>query len=369
MKIVLVSNTAWSIWNFRRELILLLLAQGHEVWVFAPEDEYVASLQKLGCSWQPMSIEGKGKNPLREWRLYRDFVGFYREQKFAFAIHYTIKPVIYGSIAARRAGVRTINVITGLGDAFQKENWLCKLVTGMYRYALRGQKTVFFLNQENADVFTKKKILVSEQLRVLPGEGVDLAHFAYALPITKESIRFLFIGRVLREKGAEILWKAFCRLQKEMPHRKMELVYQGFLGVSNASAISEAEMNRWTAQNGVVYKPATSEVRSSIAEADCVVLPSYYGEGVPRSLLEAAALGRAIITTDHVGCREVVRAGETGFLCRPKDVESLVETMQRFILLSCEERETMGKKGRKLVEEKFSVEKVLQEYSHILESA
>lgn len=366
MKILLSGNTGWSIWNFRRELIAMLLDRGDKVWVFAPLDQYTDKLQEIGCHCVDMKIDGKGKNPLREWKLYRDFVTLYKKERFDFVIHYTIKPVIYGSIAARKSRLKTINVITGLGDAFKKEGLFNRFITALYKFSLRGDCKVFFLNKENSEVFSKKKIIPHEAINILPSEGIDLDHFSYRSFVQNTSIKFLFIGRILKEKGTEILFRAFQQVKETLPDARIELVFQGFLDVSNETAVSEAEMKQWTETDGVSYLPPTEDVRESVEQADCVVLPSFYGEGIPRSLLEAAAMGRPIITTDNIGCRDVVIDGTTGYLCRVKDVNSLAEQMIRFIKLSSEQQVAMGVAGHDYVKAHFSIEQVLENYRSLL---
>jgi len=273
---------------------------------------------------------------------------------------YTVKPNVYGSIAARALGIPVVNNISGLGAVFMKETWLTCLVRGLYRLALSRSARVFFQNEDDRRLFVEGKLVRQEVTDMVPGSGVALAHFeATPLPATTHAIRFLLIARMLWDKGVGEFVEAARMIKSRGAHAEFCLL--GFLDVQNPATVLREEMQAWVDESVVKYLGATDDVRPYIAEADCIVLPSYR-EGTPRSLLEAAAMARPIITTDAVGCREVVHDGVSGYLCHTRDAADLAEKMQRMIALSPEARAEMGRRGREKVERQFDEEIVINKY-------
>lgn len=362
MNFVLSSNTAWSVLNFRQELIMSLLDAGHQVFVLAPDDAYAERLKEMGCAFLPLRMDNKGRNPWTDFLLWLQYCRYYREIRPDFVINYTIKPVIYSSLACRRLGMVYMNVITGLGMAFSSENLVHRLICFLYRRANASAQKVFFLNADDHQVFINKRLVSRAKAMVIPGEGVDCQRFS---PLdkkepTKDEVRFLFLGRILREKGVELLYRAFVRLRQQFPQAR--LTFMGFLDAPSDSAVGESEMSRWCEQEGVEYWPAQEDVRSAIGQSDCIVLPSFYNEGVPRSLLEAGAMAKILITSNQVGCRDVVKHGVNGFICQAKSEDSLLEQMEAVMNLSWLEREQMQDNGRVFITENFSMVRVLPLY-------
>ena len=364
-KVVIASNSAWSIVNFRAGLIRAMVDVGYEVIAVAAPDEYVARLPELGCRYLPLKIDSKGTHPGRDllflWRLWR----LLRRERADVYLSYTVKPNIYGSLAAHALGIPVINNITGLGAVFSKRNWLTLLVRGLYRLALARSVMVFFLNEDDRRVFVNGGLVQREKTDRLQGEGVDLDRFKLTpLPEHGNRFRFLLLSRMLWDKGVGEYVEA-ARIVK----RSFSDVYFCLLGpldVQNPAAISRGQMDAWLAEGMVRYLGVSNDVRAEITMADCIVLPSFYREGVPRSLLESAAIGRPIITTDAVGCREVVDDGVNGFLCRVRDADDLAKKMERMLALSREARIEMGRHGREKMEREFDERLVIDRYLEVI---
>lgn len=374
MKIFLIGNTAWSLINFRSGLMLGLMAAGHEVVAVAPPDEHVARIEALGVTFLPLPMDNKGTHPGRDLLLLLRFYRLFCSERPALIISYTIKPVIYASLAARYSGIPVINVVTGLGSVFINQNWTTKLVEGLYRFSQSSVKKLFFLNQDDMQLFQQRDLAPAANMECLPGEGVDMSHFSapdqpLSLMHTPSSserrpFRFLLLARMLWDKGVGEYVEAARQLQRHYPHVQFCLL--GFMDVQNPAAISRSQMEAWVAEGVVDYLGVTEDVRPYVSEADCVVLPSYR-EGISRSLLEAAAMGLPIITTDAVGCREVVDDGVNGYLCQPRDAMDLAEKMKQMIALAPEQRAEMGKRGREKMEQEFDERIVIDRYLEVVE--
>jgi glycosyltransferase involved in cell wall biosynthesis len=281
--------------------------------------------------------------------------------------HYTIKPNIYGSVAARLAGVASVAVTTGLGYVFIQHSRAAQVAKRLYRFAFRFPREVWFLNRDDEAAFVEQKLLVyPERARLLHGEGVDLDQFAPAPPggrTSPDRFAFVLIGRLLWDKGVGEYVEAARKLRMRYPHARFQLL--GPLNVDNPSAISRADVDAWQNEGIVEYLGEAHDVRPVIAAADCVVLPSYR-EGVPRTLLEAAAMERPIVATDVPGCREVVEDGVNGLLCEVRNVESLADALARMLDMSDEERRAMAVRGRHKVANEFDERLVVERYKDLL---
>lgn len=364
-RVVIALNSVWNLVNFRSGLIRSLVAAGYEVVAVAPPDKYVTRLKELGCRYIPFSMDSQGKNPIRDFWLFVRFLGLLCYIRPSVYLGFTIKPNVYGSLAARVLGIPTINNIAGLGVVFSKSNWLTRLVRLLYRSALARSRRVFFQNEEDRLLFVSSEVIAASVSDRLPGSGVDLKQFS-PVPLPSQSpIRFLLIARMLWDKGVGEFVEA-ARLLRQR-HMHAEFCLLGFLDVESPAAIPRSQMDQWVAEGVVRYLGVTDNVREDIAQADCVVLPSFYREGTPRTLLEAAAMARPIITTDSVGCRDVVDDGLNGFLCRPRDATDLADKMQQMLILSHDDRGAMGLHGRKKVEAEFDEQFVIQKYLQVIE--
>jgi glycosyltransferase involved in cell wall biosynthesis len=357
-KILLIASYAKSLIRFRGRLIQELVGRGHQVIALAPEADYEKDLNELGARYLKLPLGRTGLNPLKDISSLLYLVDVYKELRPDIIFAYTIKPVIYGSLAARMAKVdRVFSMITGLGYAFTgntvKQRVLLSLIKLLYKISLKKNEAVFFQNRDDLHLFNSLGLLhKKEQAVVINGSGVDLEYYNY-LKYEKSASSFLIIARLLKDKGIAEFVEAARILKPVYPD-----VTFNILGPPDCShaAIPRRELELWTADGTVNYLGESDDVRPFIADSSVYVLPSYR-EGTPRSVLEAMSMGRPIITTDAPGCRETVRPGENGFLVPVKNSNALAEAMEYFILHP-EKVATMGWASRKLAEEKYDVHKV-----------
>ena len=357
--IVLSANSDWNIVNFRGGLIRALRTAGYEPIVIAPQDPSTDKrMRELDVERIPIRIDRSGLNPWADLQLIGEYKRLLRRIRPVAYLGYTIKPNVYGCFAAASLGIPAIPNISGLGTAFIRSGPLQQIVKALYRVGFRRAPRVFFQNDEDRDLFVDRKIVRADQARVLPGSGIDLDRFRPG-PLPEGAPIFILIGRLLRDKGVVEFVEAARQLRTEMPDGRFQLL--GPIDDGNRTSVSKAELQSWIAQGVIEYLGTTDDVRPFIAAASAVVLPSYR-EGMPRSLLEAAAMGRPLIATDVPGCREIVEEGRNGLLCVVKDARSLAAAMRRFAGMSLEDRIAMGKAARRKVQEEFSEERVIRAY-------
>lgn len=363
--VALSANSGWNIVNFRRPIIKALQDQGWAVVVLAPADEAGEAIRGMGARLCPIRIDSSGTSILRDARLLLAYRKALKALRPAAFLGFTVKPNIYGSLAAAALGVRIVNNISGLGTAFLRGGPLGWLVRRLYRLALRRSARVFFQNPDDMALFVEGGLVRDGQAELIPGSGIDLAHFRPSARTSDPNRRFqfLFVGRLLRDKGLVEYADAARLLRPAWPD--VEFAILGFADSDNRSAVPIAEVKRWAGEGIIAYLGETEDVRPFIAEADCVVLPSYR-EGLPRSLLEASAMGKPMVATDVPGCREIVRDGDTGFLCAAKSAQSLAEAMGAMLRLSPTEHAAMGARARRRVEQQFDQARVTAAYLEAL---
>jgi len=358
-RILLVANTTWFLYNFRSALARALQARGDEVILAGPLDEYAAPLQGAGFTWARLEMTRRGLNVAQEVATLGQWVRLYRRLQPDLAHHFTIKPVIYGSLAARLAGVRcVVNSVEGLGYLFVSRDWQARLlrllVWPLYRLALRGRGArPVFLNSEDRDRFAALGLVDASRAALVPGAGVDPDRFT-PRPEVEGTPVALFAARMLWDKGVGDLVEA-ARILKA---RRMEgrVVLAGSPDAGNPASIPESQLREWDREGAVEWLGRREDIPELIANAHVVVLPSY-GEGFPRSLLEGAASGRALVGADTPGCREIVVDGLTGLLVPPGNPQALAEAIEA-LWRSPETRRAMGLKGRELVLARFTEQKV-----------
>ena len=364
--IALVANTAWSVFNFRLGLLIALRERGYEISVIAPKDEYSERIMAAGFQYYEVYIDNQGKNPLNDIRTLRQLSALYARLRPDFVIHYTIKPNVYGSWAARWNGVPSLAVTTGLGHLFLEHNYATSIAKFLYRQALHHTAQVWFLNNDDIEIFVRERIAPRAKTHLLPSEGINTAHFDRVLPYRKTvPFKLLFLGRLIWDKGIGEFVAAARRLRTTHPHLTFQVL--GFLEVQNPNAVSTQAMNEWVREGIIEYLGVTADVRPELEAAQCVVLPSYYREGISRVLLEAAAMQVPIITTDNVGCREVVTHAHNGFLCRPHDANDLVDKIVKMQAMTERELLAMGENGRAKVEREFGEASVVRHYLTFLD--
>jgi len=364
MRIVLTGNTSFKIANFRAGLISALHEDGHELIVVSPPDDYTEILQQMGCTTIALRMDRNGTNPLSEAMLMTAIYRQLAQLRPDYVFGYTIKNNIYAGMACRRLGIPFAPNVTGLGPAFNRRGLLNKVVRRLYLSAFRDAQMVFFQNKEDRQTFLEVGLVAPEFTRLLPGSGVDLERFKEMPLPSSPPVRFLLIARMLRDKGVCQFADAAAQVRAEHPEAEFQLL--GPLDHAAKSRIEMAEIDAWQSAGVLSYLGATTDVRPYIERADCVVLPSYYREGTPRSLLEAAAMGRPLITTNMPGCQDTLLDGVSGYLVRPQDSEDLAGAFKRFLALSPGDRQGMGKAGRALMEAQFSECIVIEAYRELL---
>jgi len=364
LHVALVCNTAWAIYTYRRGLLRALTQSGARVTIIAPRDRTFEPLEQMGCRCVELPVASKGTNPLDDLRTLLALYRHYRALKPDVVFHYTIKPNIYGSIAAWLARVPSVAVTTGLGYVFIQKSRAAEVAKRLYRFAFRFPREVWFLNRDDEAAFKDGNLLAHpERARLLHGEGVDLQDFPFTQLPARAEFAFVLIGRLLWDKGVGEFVEAARALRSRYPHARFQLL--GPVGVDNPSAISRDDVAAWEREGMIEYLGETADVRPYIANAECVVLPSYR-EGVPRTLMEASAMGRPIVATDVPGCREVVADGVNGLLCEARDATSLAASLARMLDLDGAARAAMAERGRKKIEKEFDERVVVQRYRELI---
>lgn len=365
-KIVIVVNNSWYAWNMRANLGFAFQKQGYEVVFISPYDKYSENI-KEHFRYIDININSKGINPIEDLKTIYMYYKTYKELKPDIVLQYTIKPNIYGTIAASMLNIPTINNIAGLGTLFIKQNFITSIAKWLYKFSQKRATKIFFQNQDDFKMFVEEKLVLQEKCDVLPGSGVDINKF---VPIEKKEddgvFRFLLISRMLWAKGIQEFIDA-AKIIKEK-YNNVEFQLLGHLDVESPTAISKEQMDIWVKNGFINYLGSSDDVRVEISQADCIVLPSFYREGTPRILLESASMAKPIITTDNVGCKDVVDDGVNGFLCKIKDSEDLALKMEKMLNLSFDERNTMGKAGREKIVKEFDEKIVIEKYLKAIES-
>ncbi len=363
MKIILFANTEWYLYNFRLSLAQALRSEGHEVLLVSPPGKYSRRLEEAGFRWQAFPLSRRGTNPLAElvtiWRLSR----LYRVEKPDFVHHFTIKCVLYGSLAAHSArvtGVRVqgiLNAITGLGYVFIGQGWreggLRWLVKALYRLALKNTRVVF-QNEDDRALFSNLGLVSEDQTCLIPGSGVDTTRFVEG-PDCPEPALVVLPARMLWDKGVREFVEAAQILKQRGVTARFALV--GDTDPHYPACVPEQQLKEWQASGVVEWWGWQEDMPAVYHQAHIVCLPSYR-EGLPRTLVEAAACGRALVAADVPGCRSIVRQGENGLLVPVQDGRALAEALYTLIL-DPSLRKKMGQRGREIVVKEFSVERVL----------
>ena len=359
-KIAIVLNDSWQAHNFRFNLARNLKDSGYEVVFIAPFDEKYSELIKNEFEFYDINIDPKGINPINDLKTMIYMYKLYKTLRPDVVLNFTIKPNIYSSIVAGMLKIKSISNITGLGTIFIKQSLITKIAKLLYKVALGFNSKVFFQNDDDKNLFINNKLVNKQKTDLLPGSGVDLNKF---IPIQKDlkdnKVIFLLIARLLKDKGVLEYIDAIRILKAK--YKMIEFQILGAIGVSNKTAITQNELDGWVNNKLIKYLGTSDNVQDVISKVDCVVLPSYR-EGTPRSLLEACAMGKPIIATDVVGCKEVVEDGLNGYLCEVKNSKDLAVKMEIMFNLSKSERIIMGKAGRRKIVKEFDEKIVINKY-------
>ena len=355
MKILIITNHSYMLYRFRRELIQALM-QDHEVVLSMPFVGHEDDFQAMGLRCIHTEVDRRGINPKTDLKLFAAYRRLLKQEKPDMVVTYSIKPNIYAGLACTLAGIPFCANVQGLGTAFQRKG-LAQFVTLLYKTALRKAKTVFFENEGNAREFLNRRIIPSEKITILSGAGINLEEYRPQPYPENEALHFLYLGRIMKEKGIDELFAAMRKLHAELGSRVvLDLV--GFFDDDY-----ESEVNALVADGIAVFHGFQSEPRPFYAAADCIVLSSYH-EGMSNVLLEAAATARPVITSNIHGCKEAVNDGQTGLLCQVKDADDLYEKLRQMALTPRDQRASMGTAARAKMEQEFEksliVEKTLR---------
>ena len=360
-KIMIIAGFGRSLINFRGDLIKEFLAKGHEVVAIAPETDCAEEIRAMGCGYHSVPLTRSGINPFEDVGSIRSLVSLLNQYNPDILFSYTIKPVIYGSLAARIVGVSNVySMISGLGYTFGsatvKQQLIGIIVRFLYKQALRNNRKVFFQNPDDINVFQALQLLPRAETAVLVnGSGVNIDRFVFDIAKAQPVI-FLLMARLIWDKGIGQLVEAGRTLKEKYP--AIRIVLLGPFD-TNPNAITRECVKQWEQEGIIEYLGETRDVRPYLCNSSVYVLPSYYPEGTPRSILEAMAVGRPIITTDTPGCRETVREGINGYLVPPRDSIALAAAMEKFIIEPALITK-MGARSREIAEEKYDVRKVNQ---------
>ena len=388
MKIVISVNSSWNLINFRRNLIKSLILGGHEIIILSPFDSFAVELTKLGCKHIHFPMNNNGINPLFDLILFFRYMIQFLNIKPNILLTFTIKPNIYASMASHFFKIHCINNVTGLGTIFINETWLTRIAKFLYKIAFKKSFCIFFQNIDDIKYFYNKKLInvhnsdKHDKVQLLPGSGVDLNYFyprlnvnfnnnhTYSLSISElhssknnKTMIFLFIGRILKDKGIIEFVESSKIVKKIYPNIRFCIL--GFLDDKKATAIKRSVFEAWISEGYVEYLGETTDVRDAIAFSDCVVLPSYR-EGTPRSLLEAAAMEKPLIATMVAGCKDVIDESLNGFLCNPLDAKDLSSKIIKMINLDSIEINKMGKYSRLKMEREFDENIVINKYLTVI---
>ncbi len=361
-KILILGNHAEGLYNFRKELIGKLISDDFDVHYSVPEHPKVDRLKEIGGTYHKIAINRRGTNPLEDIKIFKYYYDLIKSIAPDIILTYTIKPNIYGGMVTAILKKPVIANITGLGSSLQKRSAVAYIAKKLYRLSLKKTNVIFFQNQENLDFFIKNKIISKHKAVLLPGSGVNTNEFH---PVKKEkendNIHFLFIGRIMREKGIH----EFLNAAREIKEAYKNISFK-IIGAYDEDRF-KADIERMDKLGIVEYLGALSDVRDEINNSDCIVLPSYH-EGMSNVLLEGAAMGKPLITTSVSGCKEIVVEDVNGFLCKPEDPESLKDAMIKFIESPYTKRKDMGIKSREKVVREFGRNIVIDQYMRSIES-
>ncbi len=354
MKLLILANDDGGLYKFRKELLQRLLKEQNQVYIAVPNGPYISLMKRIGCRFVPIQLERRGKNPFNDLKLIFRYNEILRKLKPEVVLTYTIKPNIYGGILCRVHRIPYIENITGCGTAIENGGLLSKVLLFLYKISLKGASQVFFQNQENQNFFRKKMCL--QKSRLIPGSGVNLQEHKYEeYPAEDEKIHFLFVGRIMKDKGIEELLSCAEVLADHYPKIYFDLIgdYEDKIYQSSVEELEKKEAVR--------YLGFQDNVHAFMKTHHAVIMPSYH-EGMSNVLLEAAACGRPILATKVSGCRETYDDGESGIGFAARNREDLLRAIKEFLGLTYKEKQKMGIKGREKVEREFDRKQIVEIY-------
>lgn len=365
MRIAVVLNTSWNIYNFRMSLVRTLLSEGHEVHTIAPKDEFTPLLRQAGVIHHNVRMDSRGANPVKDSALILELYLIYRRIKPDIILHYTIKPNIYGTLAAAMLRIPVINNVCGLGTVFLKDNLVSAIAIALYKISFRFANKVFFQNPDDLKLFVARRMVRPEVVDLVPGSGIDLEKFQPVPFKRNPDFTFLLISRLITDKGILDFIEAVKMLRRSGFHARFQIL--GAMDPEHKRGIKAKIVGEWIRNETIEYLGTTLDVRAFIRNADCIVLPSYR-EGTPRTLLEAASSAKPIIATDVPGCNHVVVDNYNGFLCRMKDSDDLAAKMRNLASCADDKLAEFGQNGRRKMEQEYNEYLVINKYLRALEA-
>ena len=355
MKILVLANNFLGLCSFRKEVMKAFVDRGDEVVISAPYDEKAPEVEKLGCKIIDTQFNRQGTNPIDDFKLMWRYCKLIKQIKPEVVLTYTIKPNLYGGMACTLTGVPQIANITGLGAAVEYPGLMQKFAIFLYKIGMRKTSLTFFQNTDNMS-FCQEHGMIKGPVKLIPGSGVNLQYHAkQPYPAETEPVRFLFMGRIRREKGIEEFLAAAERITKT--HDNVE-----FHVVGGCEGDYESRLLDMQSKGIITYHGRQMDVRPFIAKAACTLHPSFYPEGMSNVLLESCSTGRPIMTTMRAGCREIVEDGRNGFLVKQQDAADLIEKVEKFLSLPYAERKAMGDAAREKAEREFDRQIVIDAY-------
>lgn len=364
MKVLILANNDVGLYKFRKELIGELLWPGSylegrtaepcEVFISLPNGGYVSELVDMGCVFLDTPLERHGTNFITEFKLKNRYKQIIREIRPDIVFSYTIKPNIYGGMACKALKIPCIMNITGLGTAVENGGMMQKIMLLLYRIALPGAKKVFFQNNENESFFCEHRLAMGKH-DMLPGSGVNVDHYSVCDYPAEDTVEFVFISRIMKEKGIDQYLEAAKVLRKKYPQTRFHIC-------GACEPEYDGELQKLVDDETVIYHGLVKDIAAIHKATHCTVHPTYYPEGMSNVLLEACASGRPIITTDRAGCREIIEEGVNGFVVKQKDSNDLIDKLEKFINLPHEQKKAMGLAARAKVEKEFDRKIVVRKY-------
>ena len=354
--ILVLTNNIGGLHSFRKEVMKAIIDSGYDLYISEPdEDERARYFEEIGCHIIRTKFNRRGMNPFADFKLMMTYRKLIKKVKPIVVLSYTIKPNVYGGIACRLSATPQLANVTGLGDAIENGGWLQRLTIGLYKFGINKAKCVFFQNSTNKE-FCINNNIVSGKSIVLPGSGVNLGHHSFQKYPPDGVIRFLFISRLLKDKGTEEFFEAAQFIKEKYPNTEFQV-----LGWSEGAY--QKRLEELVQNNIISYLGSTSDIRPFLTDVHCTIMPSYH-EGMSNVNLESSANGRPVITTDVPGCRETVTNEVTGFIVKARDATNLISKIETFLQLPYEEKKEMGLAARKKVEKEFDRQLVVNSYLH-----
>lgn len=359
MKIMILANNDAGLYKFRLELLEELVKK-HEVLICLPDGDYIENMVELGCKFIPCTcLERQGTNPLKDLTLMKFYKNTLKQHKPDIVFTYTIKPNSYGGMVCGMLKIPYVSNITGLGTAIENESWMQKIALTIYKTGLRKAQKVFFQNTANRDFMVQKNVLKGPY-DLLPGSGVNLSRYEVSEYPSKDTVDFVFVGRMMKEKGIENYMEAAEYIRAKYPETRFHIC-------GSYEQDYRERLEKLQQEGVVIYHGIVKDMVAIYKEMSCTIHPSYYPEGLSNVLLESSACARPIITTDRAGCREVIDDGKNGFICKQNNTKDLIQQIEKFLALSREERKQMGLAGRAKVEKEFNRQIVIDKYLQEIE--